>query len=322
VDDNDKLRSKVEAALLDPKVQGLRQVLGGVLRERMAAPDPRCSLAFLLSANVSHLLAEWERTCTEYLRAVVSADAAAAKATSDLHHVRNASPGVFNGALGDFFAEMSIVVELAKHGFSRFAPVPTSKGKTVDYECVGSGSDVCLECKNIRAPITIFDAFDRLMKEKRNEHPILQKVNLVIRVYSDNTVTDEQIAAIDDFLTSLATGAQPPPVLKLPGDVAVEITAREGHGAVMLFRSMGVGDTTPYVDREKLMAKVRDTVRKGVAQLAGCFRPVRVLGINIMSPDATIPSDWVDEIRHRVEAESGGTVQAEITFHYGYLART
>lgn len=318
--DIDSLHKKVESALLGANVQNIRQVLSGVVGERMSAPDPRCSILFLLAEGVTHLLSEWERTSSEYLDAVVSAESAAAKATADLHRVRNATSGEFNGALGDFFAEMSIVVALAKRGYSEFKPFPTTKTKSFDYKCRKGGAEACLECKNIRAPITLFDTFSRVMIERRRVHPSLQSMNLVLRIYSDNTVTDEQAEAIDTFITLLGTGETPPPVLMLPGDVPVEISIQEGHGTTMLFRSMGADDVTPYVDHEKFIAKIRDTVRKGVAQLAVCPESVQVLGMNIMSPDATIPSGWFREIRDCVNAESCGRVACEITFHYGYLS--
>ncbi len=175
-----------------------------------------------------------------------------------------------------------------------------------------------LECKNIRAPITLFDLLDSLFKEKKLVHPALRSIRLVVRLYTDNTATEEQAAAIDNVLTALASGSHPPPVVILPDDIPMEVEVHEGDGTVMMFRSMGPDDSGPYVDHDRFMAKVSSTIRAGLKQLAS-RDGIRVLGLNIMSPDATITSSWLQEIRDIVASESRGTVECELTFHFGYI---
>jgi hypothetical protein len=99
----------------------------------------------------------------------------------------------------------------------------------------------------------------------------------------------------------------------------VRVEVQKGKGTVMMTRGVHVGEMSPFVDVEKFMVKVQGTINKALAQLDGCEEQQRVLAMNIMSPDATIPLEWVSQIRELVHAESSGAVQCEIAFHYGYL---
>ncbi len=211
-------------------VNSVRELLGDILLERIStAPDPSCNIVFLLERNVGHILQMWEQTCAAYLNAVRSRPEAVAKARFDLlGPARKCDPGQFNAVMGDFFGEMATVGELSKHGYSNFVSIATGREKTVDYECDKNGAPACVEVKNIPAPVTIFDAFKELFDEKRDVHPELRSVLLVLRCRDDNTATDEQYEEIDNFLASIAANPAPHYYrLALSGNVDVEVEVKE-----------------------------------------------------------------------------------------------
>lgn len=322
--DRDALRTRVETALLNSRVSNLCELLGYIIRERVTvAPNPACSIAFFLSENIVHMLGFWEDACTNFFNAFVSRADAVAKAEADLlGPSRKCEPGQFNAVMGDFFAEISVVGELSKRGYSAFISIPRGRDKSYDYECLKNSVPTCMEFKNIRAPVTIMDAFDHLLKEKLRIYPALRCVRLVLTVYSDNTATDTQWEQIDNFLSSIADGRAVPHIhdLTLTGDVSVRVEVQKGTGTVMMTRSRRAGEVSPFVNVERFMSKVENTIKKALGQLCGCYKKQRVLAMNVMSPDATIPLEWISQIREVVHTESLGAVQCEIGFHYGYLS--
>jgi hypothetical protein len=92
-----------------------------------------------------------------------------------------------------------------------------------------------------------------------------------------------------------------------------------GSGRLMMVRGCRLGDG-PFVDADKLFAKIGSAVDRALEQLASCYGRNAVVAMNLMSPDASIPLDWTQKIRDTVPTKSAGTTACELVFHYGYLS--
>ncbi len=219
-------------------------------------------------------------------------------------------PEEFDDRVGDFLAEISVVGELSKRECSDFAPLAppaVKKGMTpssADYRCLVPSDEVnndgdsspqvaYLEIKNLRAPRGINNAFIRIYTRLLAEYPELSRFRIIIKPYSDNHLTDDRRARIEAFLTGLASSpASQTTVLSLPGDVPVEIKVLEGHGGVCMFRGIG-GDEPwgPFTNPSALLKKATEKIRDGIRQLSNYPAALRILALNIQSPDATFSND-------------------------------
>src|ERR1022692_1954187 len=201
-------QQKVQATLAE--LPSIGAILGGIIRERLSAPNPECFLLMLLERSDMRILQWWEERCQKYLSAVESAGDAAGKLARELTgNARSNPPQQFNDRLNDAFAEISAVCELSTRGCSRFEPlVPpqVSKGKTgsaADYRCLvtpdpqpGSAAVpklAYLEVKNMRAPVGIIDVFHRLYVGLSWRHPELAHRRIVLSHYWDNTATKDHV---------------------------------------------------------------------------------------------------------------------------------
>jgi hypothetical protein len=101
--------------------------------------------------------------------------------------------------------------------------------------------------------------------------------------------------------------------------VEIRARVREGSG-VLLTRGIG-GDMPwgPFTKRERFLSHALAKIRKGAEQLK--TRPDRkwLLALNMESPDATVESDLLLEIRQVVDAEFAGQIELVFLLSYQWL---
>ena len=325
--------AKVLTALAD--YPALQILFGPVITARLAAPNPACYLLQALEGRL-HTLAWWQQRCAAYLANVTSIDAAVTKLAEDLvGRARKDSPDDFNSRLGDAMAEISAVCELSLKGCSAFAPIiPLRVGKktqsAVDYSCAVTpdASELgtvlleraYVEVKNLRAPVGITDAFARAFS-RIAESGELNGFGIVLKHYHDNTVTVEQRLAIEEFVASLPGRTLPFHItLGLPGGVDVEATVVHGGKGVCLVRGIGghhpVG---PFTDRVAFLGKATTVIQKGVAQLSSYNDGMRLLVLNVQSPDAMFTHEIGIELQEIVAKTSNGSVDLVLLHHHSFI---
>ena len=331
-------QQKVQATLAE--LPSIGAILGGIIRERLSAPNPECFLLMLLERSDMRILQWWEERCQKYLSAVESAGDAAGKLARELTgNARSNPPQQFNDRLNDAFAEISAVCELSTRGCSRFEPlVPpqVSKGKTgsaADYRCLvtpdpqpGSAAVpklAYLEVKNMRAPVGIIDVFHRLYVGLSWRHPELAHRRIVLSHYWDNTATKDHVQTIKAFIASIA-GCDVPYATSLclrdgDKDIEVEVLVETGTG-VCLRRGMG-GDHPdgPFTKPEAFLRNATDKIVEGLGQLLRYDDAVRILAINVQSPDAIFTNDVGVELQRIVRNKSGGRVDCVLLHHHHFL---
>jgi hypothetical protein len=331
-------KSTIESVLSKSCFASIHTLLGPIIRERLSAKIHGCNLIRLLGQDNQQILALWEQPCGLYLRAVQCVPDAVAKIILELSgSAKRRSPAEFDARVSDFFAEIAVVAGLYKKGVHDFVPLspPHKKKKETssapDYSCVLPADELeshCkptheiayLEVKNLRAPIGITAAFARAYGRLSSSKPELSRFRIVLRHYWDNTATDEQAEAIDEFLMAFADRPVPQcTALPLPGGVEVEIRAIEGTGGVSMIRPVG-GDYPwgPYTNEEKFFEKATSTIRQGITQFSNYPDATHILALNVQSPDAMFPSDYGLRLQEIVERESSGTVHC-LLFHLNHF---
>jgi hypothetical protein len=315
-----QLRDAVNARL--ESAPNLNYLLGEVIRARIdQADDPTSNLVTLLSQDLPHWLEQMEELCTRSLIALENRDAAIARVREELlQPARAMSPKPFNVRMAGFIAELAALGELTSRGYSHFVPIPTSPTlKTADYECRKENLSVCLEVKNVNSPLGIFDIFLEMLTEKRKTSSYFRSISLRLMCDDDNTATESQKAQINRFLDSIDGGpTQGMHELSLDA-VKMRVEVQPGQGRVSMFRGMILG-TVFNVREDKFLQKIRRTVEKeALPQLAKCQHQLRVLALNIITPDAGFPMEWNAEIRSIVDELSADSVTCEILFFHKYL---
>lgn len=231
---------RVIATLALPEYGDLRALFGSTVEAKLQSSNPDSLLTRLLANNTRHLLARINQLCAAYIERIGDADKVRRKCEKDL--LRGAgkrSFQEFNGSLGDFMAEMAAVTELAKTGVTDFEPILDAKSKSVDYRARQRGNKVCIEVKNLRAPITVFDWCAEELRRLHIEFPGEFPFHLTVRCESDNTVTPTQKVAITDFL--LRQRGRTPPFeqrVELEPGLRVVFTFRSGSGNTMQLRAI------------------------------------------------------------------------------------
>lgn len=328
-------RLKIESTLARPSLIALRNLLGPVIAMRLSAPVHDCNLVRLLREENDRILALWERPCALYLNALRSPQDAAEKFKQELAgFARNCAPAQFDAAIGDFFAEIAVVAELSRKGFSDFipiVPVQAKKGKKLkapDYSChfISDAPESCasdtdrrayVEVKNLRAPIGITDAFAEELKVK----PELSRYGIRLQHNWDNTVTSEQRADIRAFLTTVADRpVNQPTSVTLAGDVHVQVWVTEEAGKVYMTRPIG-GDYPwgPFIEQSKFFDKATEKIKDGIGQLSVYPDGTHILALNVQSPDGLFPSEYGAELQTIVQRESEGKVHCLVFHHYHFL---
>lgn|SRR5271157_334795 len=322
-------KRRIELALnSQPAVKALFGTLLGV---RFSAVDPNCNLLGFLESS-SPILKFWEERCEVFLHVVENSAAAVSKMMAELEGpARKNSPNEFNARLGDFFLEVCVVHDLAKRGCYKFVPLVPSKlgNKTIsspDYRFFLRDDDgqerlAYVEVKNLRAPVGVLDSFRRLVAELSTTHPHLKHSRIVIRHYWDNTALCEQDSEICEFLLSLDNVPIPYSTnLILPGEVELQIDVQSGSGDVVLTRAVG-GDHPwgPFTQPEGLLNKATAHIRKAINQLSQYPEAIRIVAINVESPDGEFSTDIGLELQHLVDRESQGKVECILFHHHRFL---
>ena len=136
-------------------------------------------------------------------------------------------------------------------------------------------------------------------------------------------MTDEQELALTDCFNHLSNCDSPfetTVTIQDEGEpIGVRICVREGSG-VSLTRGLG-GDMPwgPFTKRDKFLSHAVDKIRKGLEQLKSRTDRKSLLALNIESPDGSVDSDVILELRKTVAAESAGRVEVVFLLYYQWL---
>jgi hypothetical protein len=147
--------------LWSPRWGAIRDVFGTVLEKRSKQHDPNCFLLNSLATN-ARVLELVNDDCAVYVRELGLLDARK-KCERDLLGQVEGPAGEFNGACGDFWAEMAAIRVLAKKGYREFRAIFKKQfdGTTSDYEANLGARGAHIEVKNMRSNKTVLDVFDR-----------------------------------------------------------------------------------------------------------------------------------------------------------------
>ncbi len=315
-----EFRSRVLSTLRQPQYSALRDVFGSVVEMRLKSSTSESSLIRLLASNLAHLLRSINDLCASYIRALGDSEKARGKCEADLRkRAKKDADSKFSGAFGDFFAEMAAVSELSKMGVTEFEPVLTGVNESVDYRAKRAGKDVCIEVKNIRAPITIFDFCADELRRLHAEAPTDYPFRLTVRCETDNTITAAQQDAITTYLASVKGRKVPfEDSLKLEHGVRVVLTVRAGSGQAMQLRAMRV-DAPDTLNIEGFLNKVHDKTIKAMQQFDSSGCSTQLLVLNIMTPMASLDQTYVDAAREQVRQDSNSTVEPVILFYHALI---
>ena len=77
--------------------------------------------------------------------------------------------------------------------------------------------------------------------------------------------------------------------------------------------------TGPFTDTAAFLRKATQTIQKAAKQLLQYNDGLRLLVLNVQSPDATFPHDIGIKLRELVIHESGGAVHAILLLHHYFI---
>jgi hypothetical protein len=207
---------------------------------------------------------------------------------------------------------MAAVGELGSVGYTEFQPVlARPDAKTVDYRARFGNERACVEVKNIRAPITIVDAFAAEIRARSREHPSLYPFRVVLTYHSDNTVTQAQRQEIASYVKNLAGKTVPfDDRLQLDGNLEIKIRVEPGLGEACMVRYGGF-DYRGEVSLLGFLNKVESQIRAAMLQFATEPDRAPVLVFNINSPTGLVWSDFLNAAAEKVAELSNGTIRCE-----------
>jgi len=309
----------------------IAKLFGDVIEARLKAPTPDSFLLHMLETRHKALV-WWESRACKYLTIVDSPEIAITSLKSDLlGHARSSNIVTFDGRLKDALAEVCTVVELSARGgtdLRRIPPPPGPGKKAPDFECLiksdtGQLQPYCVEVKNCRAPVGVVDFIQALYDERAKTAPDILKRSIELSHRWDNTVTEDQectLREVFDHLSKCSLPFESAVTIKDEGmPVEIRVRVREGSG-ISLTRGIG-GDTPwgPFTKREKFLSHALAKIRKGAEQLKA--RPDRksLLALNMESPDGTVESDLLLELRQAVAAEFAGQIEIVFLLFYQWL---
>jgi hypothetical protein len=309
----------------------LSRVFGEIIEARLGGSEPDSFILRMLETR-HRMLEWWESRACKYLAIIDSPEDAITSLNSDLlGDARASSRGKFDGRLKDALAEVCAVVELSLRGgtdFKRIQPPPCQGRKVPDFEFLlkndtGEPEPFCVEVKNFRAPVGIADFFKTLYDERAKSAPEILNRSVEISHYWDNTVTEDQEPIITECFSLLSSCDLPYETILTIDDegkpIEVRLCVREGSG-VSLSRGIG-GDRPwgPFTKRAKFLSHAQEKIRKGVEQLRTRSDRKSLLVLNIESPDGSVESDLLLELRKMVGAESAGVVAVVFLLYYQWL---
>jgi hypothetical protein len=308
--------SSIRAAILNLQSDRFRPVLGvfgKVIRQRIKYSDPRCALLGVLSQ------AGWPadpliEDCSAYIAELGLQDAQR-KCNADVLGNSRRPNWEFNGAFGDFWAEMSAIKILANEGFTAFQPLYTRQedGTTSDYAAQHQQTPAYIEVKNIRSNKTVTDVFDGSIGLLHRSYPSQYAFRLQVDYSYDEPPTAEQERRIVGFVTSLR-GRTPEFVecLDLIEGTA-SITVMAGDGSAFMCRGMGPDSPEP-LNKERFIKRVRQKSEEALAQMRSDTR-MKVLVINYDAPSAMISEDFVIDGKTEMIEVFNGDVKPYLLFY-------
>ena len=303
--------------LTRPEYSGIRHVFRKVLIARSKQPQSDCTLLTWLTTK-ARSLELLNEDCLTYLHSIGLEDAAR-KCRADLLGQATRSAEEFNGACGDFWAEMAAIRTLAAQGYDGFCAIHVAQpdGTTSDYEAFLAGAPAHIEVKNMRVTRTVLDVFDHEIGRCYTSNPAEYAFNIQVRYAYDNAPTAQQERIIRQYVSSLG-GRKPPFKETLDLDEAVaQISVVAGSGTVSMIR--GIGPTSPEpLSKEKFLAKVHDKADQALAQMKDRQR-LRVLVLNFNSPGACVSEDFINDAKNVIKEVLGDEVQPFV-LHHRYLA--
>lgn len=300
-----------------PEYSGIRAVFGAIFEKRSTAAEPYW-VWFNMLANHLPTANDINEVCSRYVSLVTEPDARRKCEADLLGPALRSSPKTFLNCVGDFYAEIAAVTELASLGFSGFLAVHASgTGKSHDYNAHFEGQRTCIEVKHLRSPRTVLDAFideiRRLAATNSTQYPF----SLAIDYPMDNTVTAEQEKKIAQFLANLA-GRKPPftTALKFDDGTLARLTARTGPCTAFGTRAIRVGDSAfERVSIEGFLNKVREKTERAVRQMAS-EECMKVLVLNINTPWAELDLKHLAAAEDVVRVTSNGTLRPYFLLYY------
>jgi hypothetical protein len=306
-----------------------------VLPIRDAFYHPGCFLIDQLLLPNKPALEFLESVCTGYLGVVTDRGKAVEKIYDECKGQTKSSVDDFDGRLMDLLAKPAVVYLLYQKKMSRFRPIGRAPTPTPDYECDvmdddGNVRSACLEIKNVRAPLGLTHVIRRKLMEVAAVRPWFRSVGFTTSHYWDNTATQAHINAITAMVYSFQEEEIPGPktlLLPMSGDaprwqtldseMRVEVEFSRSSDKPILYRRLGghlpIG---PFRDAKAFLCKVSDTVSNGISQLASCSCQLKVLAVNISTPDYTLPDDWALRVKEMVYEESEGRVECLVSSQF------
>jgi hypothetical protein len=301
-----------------PEYSGIRAVFGSIFEKRSTLPDPDW-VWFTILADRRPPADSINDVCSRYVSLVTEPDARRKCEADLLGPAARASPKTLQNCVGDFYAELAGVTELAELGFSGFKAVnASSTAKAYDYNAQFANQTACIEVKHLRSPRTVLDAFIDEVWRLAAANAEQYQFSLAIDYPSDNTVTADQETEIMVCLASL-TGRKPPFMTSLgfaDGTVA-RLTARPGPFTAFGTRAIAIDDPERF-SVEGFLNKVREKTERAVGQMAN-EECVKVLVININSPGAQLALDHLEAAEGVVRASSNGRLRPYFLHYYHFV---
>lgn len=309
----------------------MSRVFGEIVETRLRSPNPESFILDML-AKKHRMLQWWESRARKYLEIIADPEDAIRNLNSELlGGAGTSNRATFDGRLKDALAELCAVVELSLRGgsdFKRIHPSSVTGQQAPDFECLlpndtGELEPYCVEVKNFRSPIGIVDYFKAIYDERAKRDPNILNRSIELSHYWDNTVTESQEGVISDCFDRLSHCELPSEdsfVIDDEGErIEIRVFAREGSG-VLLSRGIG-GDLPwgPFTKHDKFLAHASEKIRKGIKQLRTRGDRNSLLALNIESPDGSVDSDLLLDLRKAVAAESDGKVEVVFLHHYQWL---
>ncbi len=309
------------------ELPSIARLFGRAIEARLNTTTPDSLLLRMLETRPRIL--DWlENRACKYLTVINSPEIAITSLNSEL---LGHKAGCFDEYLKDALAEVCAVVELSERGGTGFTRIPRSPDtgkKTPDFECciesdTGELQPYCVEAKNCRAPVGVLDVIKGLYDERAKTAPDILKRSIELLHSWDNTVNKAQECTLKEFFYHLSTCSLPfESVITIKDEgkpVEIRARVREGSG-VSLTRAIG-GDMPwgPFIKRQKFLAKALEKIHTGSKQLK--TRPDRksLLVLNIESPDGTVESDLLSELRQAVAEEFATHIEIAFMLSYKWV---
>lgn len=318
---------RVEHAMQNLELEdyrGINLVFGSVLRTRSRAAQQECAW-FNMLADRSPVCNDINRSCELYLKEVGAEDSRKKAEADLLGPAGSRSVEEFQKSLGDFYSELSAVIELSKIGFRDFRAVfgvGTKKRRLSSYDYSGlgpAGQPVCIEVKHVNSPITVPDVLFSQLRWLQSTRPTDYPFTIRIEYPNDNTASEEKKGAISNYLEGLPGTAIPTTaIIPFSDGTAAQITVLAGTGTAHSMRLWSIDDPDT-LNKEGFLRKVHDSASKAANQLKG-VNCDKVLVLDVTTPTAVLDAEYVHAALDIVR-EVNESLRTFV-LHYGHLVRT